>query len=63
MRELAAKTTSITQHTVCALHRRIASRSQPEIGGMYSTIPRRIAGFPVVFPNGGENSRADAGLW
>lgn len=62
MRELAAKTRPITQHTVCALHRRIVSRSQPEIGGMYSTIPR-IAGSPVVFPNGGENSRADAGLW
>ncbi|MGI8741869.1 MAG: Fic family protein [Bryobacteraceae bacterium] len=26
-------------------------RSQPEIGGIYSTLPRRIAGSPVVFPN------------
>ena len=51
MRELAAKTTPITEHTVCELHRRIVSRSQPEIGGMYSTLPRRIAGSPVVFPN------------
>lgn len=51
MRELAAKTIPITEHTVCELHRRIVSRSQPEIGGMYSTLPRRIAGSPVVFPN------------
>jgi len=33
------------------LHRRIVFRSQPEIGGIYSTLPRRIAGSPVVFPN------------
>ena len=51
MRELAAKTIPITEHTVCELHRRIVSRSQPEIVGMYSTLPRRIAGSPVVFPN------------
>ncbi len=51
MRELAAKTTPITENTVRELHRRLVSRSQPEIGGMYSTLPRRIAGSPVVFPN------------
>lgn len=51
MRELAAKTTPITEDTVCELHRRIVSRSQPEIDGMYSTLLRRIAGSPVVFPN------------
>jgi Fic family protein len=51
MRELAAKTTLIHEDTVCELHRRIVSRSQPEISGMYSTLPRRIAGSPVVFPN------------
>jgi Fic family protein len=33
------------------LHRRIVARSQPEIGGVYSTDPRRIAGSPVIFPN------------
>ena len=33
------------------LHRRIVFRSQPEIGGIYSTLPRRIAGSPVIFPN------------
>ncbi len=51
MRELAGKTTSINEDIVRELHRRIVSRSQPEIGGIYSTLPRRIAGSPVVFPN------------
>jgi Fic family protein len=51
MRELAAKTTPIDETTVRELHRRIVFRSQPEIGGIYSTLPRRIAGSPVVFPN------------
>jgi Fic family protein len=51
MRELAAKTTPIDEETVRELHRRIVFRSQPEIGGIYSTLPRRIAGSRVVFPN------------
>jgi Fic family protein len=51
MRELAAKTTPLDETTVRELHRRIVLRSQPEIGGIYSTLPRRIAGSPVVFPN------------
>ncbi len=51
MRELAAKTTPIDERTVRELHRRIVFRSQPEIAGMYSTLPRRVAGSPVVFPN------------
>ncbi|MDH5740673.1 MAG: Fic family protein [Nitrospira sp.] len=51
MRELAEKTTPIDETVIRELHRRIVSRSQPEIGGMYSTLPRRIAGSPVVFPN------------
>lgn len=50
-RELAAKTTPIDENTVRELHRRIVARSQPEIGGVYSTLPRRIAGSPVIFPN------------
>ncbi len=37
--------------TVRELHRRIVARSQPEIAGIYSTAPRRIAGSPVVLPN------------
>jgi len=51
MRELAAKDTAIDETTVRELHRRIVFRSQPEIGGIYSTLPQRIAGSPVVFPN------------
>jgi Fic family protein len=51
MRELAAKATPIDETTVRELHRRIVFRSQPEIGGVYSTLPRRIAGSPVIFPN------------
>jgi Fic family protein len=51
MRELAAQTTPIGESTVCELHRRIVARSQPEIAGIYSQLPRRIAGSPVIFPN------------
>jgi Fic family protein len=51
MRELAAKATAIDETTVRELHRRIVARSQPEIGGVYSTLPRRIAGSPVIFLN------------
>jgi Fic family protein len=51
IRELAAKTTPLDETTVRELHRRIVFRSQPEIGGIYSTLPRRVAGSPVVFPN------------
>ena len=51
MRELAALTTAIGESTVCELHRRIVARSQPEIAGIYSQLPRRIAGSPVIFPN------------
>lgn len=51
MRELAAQTTTISESTVCELHRRIVARSQPDIAGIYSRNPRRIAGSPVVFPN------------
>ena len=51
MRELAMKSTPIGETTVREMHRRIVFRSQPEIGGVSSTLPRRIAGSPVVFPN------------
>lgn len=51
MRELAQKTTPVDEKTVREMHRRIVLRSQPEIGGIYSALPRRIAGCPVVFPN------------
>src|SRR5216684_432403 len=51
MRGLAAQTSSISEDTVCELHRRIIARSQPAIAGIYSQHPRRIAGSPVIFPN------------
>ncbi len=51
MRELAAKATPVDESTVRELHRRIVFRSQPEIGGIYSKLPRRVSGSPVVFPN------------
>ena len=51
MRELAMRATPLDDMTVREMHRRIVARSQPEIGGIYSTLPRRIAGSPVVFPN------------
>lgn len=65
MRELAAKNTRIDETTVRELHRRIVARSQPEIGGIYSTLPRRIAGSPAVFPNAAKISRLmkDYGEW
>jgi Fic family protein len=51
MRELAATTTPIGESAVCELHRRIVARSQPGIAGIYSQLPRRVAGSPVAFPN------------
>jgi Fic family protein len=65
MRELAANETPIEETTVRELHRRIVARSQPEIGGIYSTLPRRIAGSPVIFPNPVKipQSMKDYGEW
>jgi Fic family protein len=50
-RKLAAISAAIGADAVCELHRRIVARSQPAIAGVYSSLPRRIAGSPVVFPN------------
>lgn len=65
MRELAAKATPIDEAVVRELHRRIVARSQPEIGGTYSTLPRRIAGSPAIFPNAAKIPRMmkDFGEW
>src|SRR5450432_4222771 len=46
MRALAAAPTPLDEATVCELHRRIVARSQPESAGVYSRLPRRIAGSP-----------------
>jgi len=51
MRELASGTAPAGESVVYELHRRIVARSQPELAGVYSPHPRRIAGSPVVFPN------------
>src|SRR5271168_3007286 len=51
VRALAAAPTPLGEAAVCELHRRIVLRSQPEIAGIYASLPRRIAGSPVVFPN------------
>src|SRR5258707_14445565 len=39
-RDLAAQTTPIGEDIACELHLRIVARSQPAIGGIYSTHPR-----------------------
>jgi Fic family protein len=51
MRARAAAPMPVDEGVVCELHRRIVARSQPAIAGIYSQLPRRIAGSPVVFPN------------
>ena len=65
MRELASTATPLQEETVRELHRRIVARSQPGIAGIYSTLPRRIAGSPVVFPNAAKIPQfmSDFGLW
>ena len=50
-RELAAKSASIDENAVREIHRRVVLRSQPGTGGIYRTLPRRIAGSAEVFPN------------
>jgi Fic family protein len=49
--ELASGTAPLGEGVVAELHRRIVARSQPEIAGSYSQLPRRILGSNVVFPN------------
>lgn len=51
MRTLASDAAPLTETVVCEMHRRIVVRSQPQIAGIYSIWPRRIAGSPVVCPN------------
>jgi Fic family protein len=51
MRALASSSRPLDEGVVRELHRRIVARSQPEIAGIYSPHPRRIAGSPVIFPN------------
>jgi Fic family protein len=51
VRELAGGDAPLGEPAVREIHRRIVLRSQPEIAGVYSSLPRRIAGSRVIFPN------------
>jgi Fic family protein len=51
MRQTAATTAPLGEDVVRELHGRIVARSQSEIAGRYSELPRRIAGSTVIFPN------------
>jgi Fic family protein len=63
MRALAGSEASLGEATVRELHRRIVFRSQAEIGGVYSTLPRRIAGSPAVFPRPLKIRMSMKGFW
>lgn len=51
MREKAEANTTLDEAAILELHRRVVLQSKPEIAGMYSQFPRRIAGSAVIFPN------------
>src|SRR6202789_530355 len=51
LRGLASAAGRMDEPGVCELHRRIVARSRPDIAGVYSTLPRRVAGSPAIFPN------------
>jgi Fic family protein len=65
MRSLASTSAPIAEEVICELHRRIVARSQPAIAGIYSKLPRRIAGSPAIFPNPAKIPQlmADFGAW
>lgn len=50
VRELAGGKRALGRNDVMEMHRRIVQRSRPEIAGVLSRFPRRIAGSTVVFP-------------
>lgn len=51
MRALAERAAPIGEDAVRELHRRIVTRSEPDIAGVYSPHRRRVAGSSVIFPN------------
>jgi len=51
MRDLANRNMPLSETIIRELQKRIVARSQPEIAGLYSRNPRRIAGSSVIFPN------------
>ena len=50
VRELADKHGKLGRRDALELHRRIVLRSRPEMAGVLSSLPRRIAGSGVTFP-------------
>jgi Fic family protein len=44
----------VSEGVVCEMHRRIVARSEPGLAGVYSRLPRRIAGSTAAFPNPGK---------
>jgi Fic family protein len=62
IRELAAKATPVDETTVRELHRRIVFRSQPEIGGVYSTSSPPYCRFTRHFSEPGKNPAIDEGV-
>jgi Fic family protein len=65
MRDLASGTGAIDEAVICELHRRIVARSRPDIAGVYSSLPRRVAGSPAIFPNPAKipDLMAEFGAW
>jgi Fic family protein len=51
VRDVATGSTMLNETIVTEIHRRIILRSAPEIAGVYSRVPRRIAGSATIFPN------------
>lgn len=51
MREIAQGAALLDEALIVELHRRIVARSRPEIAGLYSSHPRRVAGSRALFPN------------
>ena len=50
VRSIADGSECVSEGLICELHRRIVLRSNPDIAGVYSRHPRRIAGSAAVFP-------------
>lgn len=51
MRAIATGDDPPGEDTVVRLHHGVVARSRPAIAGMYSRMPRRVAGSAVIFPN------------
>jgi Fic family protein len=51
MYELAGSAETIGERTIRELHTLVVQRSQRDIAGRYSPLPRRVRGSATVFPN------------